>query len=284
MQQDLKQSHQNEDIPIEMRDTKPKLKVSWQVIFVGLMFFYMYLPIFVLTFYSFNKSRYSAGWQGFTLEWYTKLFQDTRILSALQNSVIVAFSAVGVSAVIGTLMAVGLARFRFRGKSLYQGVSYLPLIVPDIAIAVSTLVFLAAVAIPLSIWTIVSAHIVFCLAYVALVVSTRLADLNPHLEEAALDLGATPVEAFIQVLLPELMPGILSGCLLAFVLSMDDFLIASFTAGSGATTLPMEIFSRIRTGVKPDINALSVILIIGSGFVAFIGEFLRTQGDKKRQG
>ncbi|MGB3188589.1 MAG: ABC transporter permease [Limnoraphis sp.] len=267
-----------------MRDTKPKLKVSWQVIFVGLMFFYMYLPIFVLTFYSFNKSRYSAGWQGFTLEWYTKLFQDTRILSALQNSVIVAFSAVGVSAVIGTLMAVGLARFRFRGKSLYQGVSYLPLIVPDIAIAVSTLVFLAAVAIPLSIWTIVSAHIVFCLAYVALVVSTRLADLNPHLEEAALDLGATPVEAFIQVLLPELMPGILSGCLLAFVLSMDDFLIASFTAGSGATTLPMEIFSRIRTGVKPDINALSVILIIGSGFVAFIGEFLRTQGDKKRQG
>ena len=284
MQQDSKQHHQNEDIPIEMRDTKPKFKVSWQIIFVGLMFFYMYLPIFVLTFYSFNKSRYSAGWQGFTLEWYTKLFQDTRILSALQNSLIVAFAAVGISAVIGTLMAVGLARFRFRGKSLYQGVSYLPLIIPDIAIAVSTLVFLAAVAIPLSIWTIVSAHVVFCLAYVALVVSTRLADLNPHLEEAALDLGATPVEAFIQVLLPELMPGILSGCLLAFVLSMDDFLIASFTAGSGATTLPMEIFSRIRTGVKPDINALSVILIIGSGFVAFIGEFLRTQGDKKRQG
>jgi spermidine/putrescine transport system permease protein len=284
MQQDSKQHHQNEDIPIEMRDTKPKFKVSWQIIFVGLMFFYMYLPIFVLTFYSFNKSRYSAGWQGFTLEWYTKLFQDTRILSALQNSLVVAFAAVGISAVIGTLMAVGLARFRFRGKSLYQGVSYLPLIIPDIAIAVSTLVFLAAVAIPLSIWTIVSAHVVFCLAYVALVVSTRLADLNPHLEEAALDLGATPVEAFLQVLLPELMPGILSGCLLAFVLSMDDFLIASFTAGSGATTLPMEIFSRIRTGVKPDINALSVILIIGSGFVAFLGEFLRTQGDKKRQG
>ncbi|MEB3277834.1 MAG: ABC transporter permease [Lyngbya sp.] len=283
MQTQLKQPDQNEDVPIEMRDTKPKFQVSWQVIFVGLMFFYMYLPIFVLTFYSFNKSRYSAGWQGFTLEWYAKLFQDNRILSALQNSLIVAFVAVGISAVIGTLMAVGLARYRFRGKSLYQGVSYLPLIIPDIAIAVSTLVFLAAMAIPLSIWTIVAAHVVFCLAYVALVVSTRLADLNPHLEEAALDLGATPVEAFIQVLLPELMPGILSGCLLAFVLSMDDFLIASFTAGSGATTLPMEIFSRIRTGVKPDINALSVILIIGSGLVAFLGEFLRTQGDKKRK-
>jgi spermidine/putrescine transport system permease protein len=177
-------------------------------------------------------------------------------------------------------MAVGLARFRFPGKSLYQGIAYLPLIVPDIAIAVSTLVFLAAVAIPLSLWTIVAAHVVFCLSYVALVVSTRLADLDPNLEEAALDLGATPVQAFIQVLLPELMPGIVSGCLLAFVLSMDDFLISSFTAGSGATTLPMEIFSRIRTGVKPDINALSVILILLSGIVAFVGEYLRTKGEK----
>jgi spermidine/putrescine transport system permease protein len=270
----------SEEIPIEMRQKKKQFKLSWQVIFVGVMFFYMYLPIFVLTFYSFNQSRYSAGWQGFTLEWYQKLFEDTRILTALKNSLIVGLTAVLISAVIGTLMAVGLARFRFPGKSLYQGIAYLPLIVPDIAIAVSTLVFLAAVAIPLSLWTIVAAHVVFCLSYVALVVSTRLADLDPNLEEAALDLGATPVQAFIQVLLPELMPGIVSGCLLAFVLSMDDFLISSFTAGSGATTLPMEIFSRIRTGVKPDINALSVILILLSGIVAFVGEYLRTKGEK----
>lgn len=260
----------------------PKFRISWQVVFVGLMFFYMYLPIFVLTFFSFNKSRYSAGWEGFTLEWYVKLFQDTRILTALKNSLIVGICAVGIAAIIGTLMAVGLARYHFPGKGLYQGASYLPLIIPDIAMAVATLVFLAAVAIPLSLWTIVSAHVVFCLAYVALVVSTRLADLDPHLEEAALDLGATPIEAFIQVLLPQLMPGIISGCLLAFVLSMDDFLIASFTAGSGANTLPMEIFSRIRTGVKPDINALSVILILASGFLALFGEYLRIQGEGKR--
>ncbi|MBE9145272.1 ABC transporter permease [Planktothrix mougeotii] len=276
--QDIKQQ------PEEMLDmaSKPKFRISWQVIFVGLMFFYMYLPILVLTFYSFNKSRYSAGWEGFTLEWYIKLFQDSRILTALKNSLTVGICAVGIAAVIGTLMAVGLARYRFPGKGLYQGVSYLPLIIPDIAMAVATLVFLAAVAIPLSLWTIVAAHVVFCLAYVALVVSTRLADLDPHLEEAALDLGATPIEAFIQVLLPQLMPGIISGCLLAFVLSMDDFLIASFTAGSGANTLPMEIFSRIRTGVKPDINALSVILIIASGFLAIFGEYLRSQGEGKR--
>ena len=271
-----------EDIPADMLQRKASSPVSWLFFFAGTMFFLMYLPILVLAFYSFNKSRYSAGWQGFTLDWYINLFQDESILAALRNSLIVGVSAVGVSAVLGTLMAVGLARYQFAGKKLYLGVSYLPLIVPDIAIAVATLVFLAAVQITLSGWTIVAAHIVFCLAYIALLVSSRLADLDPYLEEAALDLGATPVQAFFKVLLPQLMPGIISGCLLAFVLSLDDFLIASFTAGSGAVTLPMEIFSRIRTGVKPDINALSVILIVVSGAIAFAGEFLRSRSDKKR--
>lgn len=266
----------------DMLHSKRKPRVSWQVVFTLLMFFYMYLPILVLTVYSFNESPYSAGWEGFTLKWYMKLFGDRRILSALQNSLSVAFSAVGIAAVLGTLMAVGLARYRFRGKTLYRGISYLPLIIPDIAIAVATLVFLAAVGIPLSLWTIVAAHVVFCLAYVALVVSARLTNLDPHLEESALDLGATPVQAFIKVLLPELMPAIVAGCLLAFVLSMDDFLIASFTAGTGATTLPLEIFSRIRTGVKPDINALSVVLILLSGTAAFIADSIRYRSEQKR--
>ena len=245
------------------------------------MFVFMYLPILVLSFYSFNQSPYSAGWQGFTLNWYRKLFSDDRILSALQNSMIVAGFAVGISAVLGTLMAVGLARYQFPGKKLYQGVAYLPLIIPDIAIAVATLVCLAAFAIPLSLWTIVAAHIVFCLAYVGLVVASRLSNLDPHLEEAALDLGATPTQAFIKVLLPQLMPGIVAGCLLAFVLSLDDFLIASFTAGSGYNTLPMEIFSRIRSGVKPDINALSVMLITVSAIAAIVAELIRISGENK---
>jgi spermidine/putrescine transport system permease protein len=124
--------------------------------------------------------------------------------------------------------------------------------------------------------------VVFCLSYVAIVVSTRLTNLDPHLEEAALDLGANPVQAFVQVLLPELMPAIISGCLLAFVLSMDDLLIASFTSGNGATTLPMEIFSRIRTGVKPDINALSVFLLVTSGILALIAELIRSNATEKR--
>lgn len=270
-----------EDIPVDMLKGKPKFRISWPVMFAGAMFFFMYLPILVLTFYSFNDSRYSAGWSGFTFKWYANLFKDESILVALRNSLVVGFAAIAVSAVLGTLMAVGLARYNFFGKTLYKGISYLPLIIPDIAIAVATLVFLAAVQVTLSLWTIIAAHIVFCLAYIALVVSTRLADLDPNLEEAALDLGATPVQAFLRVLLPQLMPGIVSGCLLAFVLSLDDFLIASFTAGSGAVTLPMEIFGRIRTGVKPDINALSVVLILLSGSIAFIGEFIRSQGDVK---
>jgi len=273
---------QQEELPADMLHSKSKPRLSLQAIFTVLMFFYMYLPILVLTVYSFNKSEYSANWEGFTLEWYLKLFSDTRILSSLQNSLIVAFVAVAIAAIFGTLMAVGLARYRFLGKNLYRGVSYLPLIIPDIAIAVATLVFLAAVGIRLSIWTIVAAHVVFCLAYVALVVSSRLSNIDPHLEEAALDLGATPFQAFIQVLLPELMPAIIAGCLLSFVLSMDDFLIASFTAGTNATTLPMEIFSRIRTGVKPDINALSVMLMIVSGGAAILAESIRYRGEQQR--
>jgi spermidine/putrescine transport system permease protein len=267
---------------ISLKDKK-KPNFSWQAIFSLVIFVFMYLPILVLTFYSFNDSPYSANWQSFTLKWYGKLFADERILSALNNSLVVAFCAVAVSAILGTLMAVGMARYNFIGKELYMGVSYLPLLIPDIAIAVATLVCLAAFAIPLSLGTIVAAHIVFCLAYIALIVSSRLSNLDSHLEEAALDLGATPIQAFTQVLLPQLMPGIVSGCLLAFVLSLDDFLIASFTAGSGYNTLPMEIFSRIRTGVKPDINALSVVLITATGTVAIIAELIRVSENRQKK-
>ena len=141
-----------------------KLKLSWQAGFTIAMFAFMYLPILVLTAYSLNASPYSANWEGFTWEWYGRLLQDRRVFSALRNSLTVATSSVGISAVLGTLMAVGLARYHFPGKRLFLGVSYLPLIVPDIAIAVATLVFLAAIGFPLSLWTIVAAHVVFCLA------------------------------------------------------------------------------------------------------------------------
>jgi spermidine/putrescine transport system permease protein len=270
-----------------MKPTALRPRWSLPSILLGLitliMFGFMYFPILVLAIFSFNASRYGARWEGFSLEWYERLFNDGRILAALQDSLTVAIVAVSISAILGTLMAVGLAKYRFPGKRLYRGVSYLPLIIPDIAIAVATLVFLATMAIPLSLWTIIAAHMVFCLAYIAVVVSSRLANVDPQLEEAALDLGATPTQAFLKILVPELMPAIISGCLLAFVLSMDDLLISSFTAGGGANPLPIEIFSRIRTGVKPDINALSVLLISGSALLAFISEYVRYKGETRSQ-
>ena len=260
------------------------LPTTWQGWLTVLLFGFMYGPIMVLGVYSFNDSRrYTSVWQGFSLRWYESLFRDTRIFQALQDTLVVAFVAVGFSAVIGTLMAIGLGRYRFPGKGIYLGVSYLPLIIPDISIAVATLVFLASLAIPLSIWTIIAAHMVFCLAYVAVVVSSRLGSLDPHLEEAALDLGASPAQALIKVMLPQLMPAIVSGCLLAFVLSIDDLLISSFTAGGGANPLPLEIFSRIRNGVKPDMNALSVLLILSSGMIAALAEYLRYRGSASQR-
>ncbi len=255
----------------------------WEAGFSALMFVFMYLPILVLAVFSFNTSRF-ARWEGFTLNWYSRLLQREDLLGALRNSLVVAISAVAVAIVLGTLMAVGLARFRFPGKALYRGMSYLPLVVPDISIAVATLVFFAAVGFARSILTIIVAHVVFCLSYVAVVVSSRLSGLNPHLEEAALDLGATPAQAFVKVLLPQLLPGILSGALLAFVLSMDDFLIASFTAGVGSATLPMQIYASIRSGVTPDINALSVVLILASALLAGVAEFVRHIGDQGQAG
>lgn len=257
------------------------LPIRWQGLFSGLMYGFMYLPILVLAVYSFNDSkRYTSVWQGFSLRWYETLFQDARIFRSVQDTVFIAVVAVGISAVLGTLMALGLAKYRFPGKSLYRGVSYLPLIIPDIAIAVATLVFLASMAVPLSIWTIIAAHMVFCIAYIAVVVSSRINGLDPNLEEAALDLGASPPQALVKVILPELMPAIVSGCLLAFVLSVDDLLISSFTAGGGANPLPIEIFSRIRNGVKPDMNALSVLLILSSGMIAALAEYLRYRSDR----
>jgi spermidine/putrescine transport system permease protein len=255
---------------------------SWQTLLVLLTLGFLYLPILVMAIYSFNASASTAQWTGLTLDWYRRAFQDQRMMVALWTSLRVAIAAVSMAAVIGTLMAVGLARYRFRGKVIYQTVAYLPPIVPDITMGVATLVALATLAIPLSFWTIVAAHGVFCLAYIAVTIGTRIGDLDPHLEEAALDLGATPFQAFIQVLLPQLSPAIFSGCLLAFALSMDDLVISSFTAGGGATTLPMEIFSRIRRVVKPDLNALSVFLLLVSGGAAILAEVIRLRGESQR--
>lgn len=267
---------------MQAKRSKVPTRFPWQGAFALVMLAFLYLPIMVMALYSLNESASSAKWTGVTLKWYMRALQDDRMMAALGTSLQVAIVSVGIAAVLGTLMAVGLSRYRFPGKVAYQTVAYLPPIVPDITMGVATLVALATLAVPLSFWTIVAAHVVFCLAYIALTISTRINDLDPNLEEAALDLGATPFQAFVQVLLPQLSPAILSGCLLAFALSMDDLVIASFTSGGGATTLPMEIFSRIRRTVKPDLNALSVLLLVVSGGAAIAAEVIRYRSEAQR--
>jgi spermidine/putrescine transport system permease protein len=242
-----------------------------------LVYAFIYAPIVIVIMYSFNDSRLAVRWTGFTLKWYQQLMENEELLHALQNSLVVASVAVAAAAIMGTLAAVGLARMHFKGSGFYRGMTMLPVIVPEIAMAVSALTLFVALGVRLSLGTIIVSHIVFCVAYIMLVVMGRLQGLDPRLEEAAQDLGAPPAVAFIKVTLPLLWPGILSGSLLAFVLSLDDFVITQFTAGVGDTTLPLWIYSSVKFGVSPEINALSTIMITITAGTLLLAEFVRTR-------
>lgn len=247
----------------------------WLHVFALGVYAFMYIPILVLVLFSFEKSRMASGLTGFTFDWYTKLFHNGDIGSAFLNSLIVAVIAVIVSSVMGTMAAVGLTRLHFKGKGLYRGLLLLPIIIPEIAMAVSALILFIRIGLPLGLATVVVSHIVFCVAYVTLTIMGRLEGLDPRLEEAAQDLGASPLMAFFRVTLPLLAPGIIAGALLAFVLSLDDFVITQFTAGVGSTTLPLRIFSMVKFGVSPEINALSTLMILLTGGITLLAETVR---------
>lgn len=250
-------------------------KPFWLHLYALGIYAFMYIPILVLVSFSFEKSRLAVKFTGFTMDWYVKLFQNEDIGLALLNSLIVAGLAVLFSSVMGTMAAVGLTRLHFRGKGLYRGLLLLPIIIPEIAMAVAALILFIAIGMPLGLATIVVSHIVFCVAYVTLTVMGRMEGLDPRLEEAAQDLGASPLMAFFRVTLPLLAPGIIAGALLAFVLSLDDFVITQFTAGVGSTTLPLRIFSMVKFGVSPEINALSTLMILATGSITLAAEAVR---------
>jgi len=232
---------------------------SSAILWGGLAF--LYLPIAVLAVYSFNDSRFALAWEGFTLDWYRGVFTSPEIGRAAWNSLIVSASSTLVSVVLGTALGVGLHFSRFRGRDLLWRSFYLPILVPDITQAVALLSFFALVALPLGITSIVLAHVSFQLSFVALLVRARLDSFPTSLVEAARDLGARPAVAIRKVVLPLALPGIVAGALVAFTLSVDDFLIAYFTAGPGASTLPIRIYSMIRRGVTPEVNALATLLL-----------------------
>jgi spermidine/putrescine transport system permease protein len=228
----------------------------------ALTYLYLYAPILVLVLYSFNRSRRNAQWTGFTLDWYRKLFSNDHLLEPLKTSLIIASLTTVVCTVAGTLLALALDRHRFRGKTPTQALLYLPIITPEIVMGAAALAFFSVAKIPLGLGTVVVAHIAFCLSYVTVVVKARLAGFDRSLEEAAMDLGANAFETFRRVTLPLILPAVVSGALLVFTLSIDDFVITSFVAGPRAQTLPMEIYSRVKVGVSPEINALSTLMLV----------------------
>ena len=232
--------------------------------FTALCYLFLYLPICVLVAFSFNTSRFSVEWQQFTLKWYVKLIQDPLVLDALYNSIIVAVAAMILSTVIGTLTAYGLYRYRFTGKTVFDGILFLPIVTPEIVVGISLVVFFVAIKVNLGLVTIIIAHTAFDIPFVMLIVRARLQGMDRALEEAAMDLGADEWTTFFKVTIPQLKPGIIAAALLAFTLSFDDFVITFFVAGVGSTTLPLKIYSMVRLGVSPKINALSALIVLFS--------------------
>ncbi|GBD21550.1 Inner membrane ABC transporter permease protein YdcV [bacterium HR28] len=262
-----------------------RVSFGWLALYLNvvLAFVFLYAPIVVMSIFSFNASRQMQVWMGFTLDWYVRMLHDERVRIAAQNSLIVALVSTLVSTVIGTLAAMALERTRFRVKRLYEGAMYLPIIVPEIVMAIALLVFfnlaftwldrLFGLQLNFGLGTITIAHIAFSFPFVAVVVRARLADFDRTLEQAAQDLGATDWQTFRYITLPLLMPGIIAGALLAFTLSIDDFVITFFNAGVGSTTLPLEIYGRVRRGITPDVNALSTVMLLAS-IVLVLGSLL----------
>jgi len=234
------------------------------VAFTALCFVFLHLPVLVLAVFSFNHSRYSVRWTGFSLEWYRLLLERQDILAALRVSLTVGTVSTLVSTVLGTMVALALARHRFRGRTLLEGLLYLPIVTPEIVVGISLLLLFATLRIGLGIPTIVVAHIAFSVSFVAVVVRARLEGMDRTLEEAALTLGANEVETFRRVTLPLLLPGIVAGALLAFTMSIDDFVITFFVSGPGSTTLPVLIYSMARRTIEPTINAVSTILVVAT--------------------
>lgn len=228
----------------------------WLVAILGYLF--LYAPLAIVVVYSFNDSRLNAQWVGFTLDWYRKLFHNEEMLGAAWNSLLIGVIASAISTLLGTMAGYAMHRFRLR---LLPFLVVAPIAIPEILTGVSLLIFFVAINLTLGLASIILAHIAFCIGFVAIVVRARLAGMDESLVEAARDLGATPFQAFRLITLPLIMPGVIAGALMAFTLSIDDFVITYFTAGAGALTLPLEIYTMVKISVTPEVNAVSTLLM-----------------------
>lgn len=231
-------------------------------LYAFLMYMFLYIPIIVLVIFSFNDSKLNAVWTGFSLKWYKSLASNVGILEAMKNSLLIAVASTILSVMIGTLAAVGMYRYNFKGKSLVDGMLYIPLVIPEIVMGIALLAFFSTAKFSMGIGTLILAHVTFSVSYVVAVVRARLDGFDKSVEEAAMDLGATPMQTFFAVTLPIIAPGVIAGGLLAFTLSLDDMIISFFVAGPNSMTLPLKVFSMVKFGVTPEINALSTIIML----------------------
>jgi spermidine/putrescine transport system permease protein len=241
----------------------------------ALVFVFLYLPIAVLVVYSFNTSKLNILWEGFTTKWYGALLENAPILRALKNSLIIAGVATALSVAIGTAGAWLLHKYRYRFSGAIQTLVCVPMIMPEIVMGISLLVFFTVLQLPLGFGTVIVAHVTFCFPFVLVAVQARLHGLDPALEEAALDLGASPLKAFWLVIVPSLRPAILSGALMAFTLSMDELIVTYFVKSPGSATLPIQVYGLAKVGLNPMLNALSAVFIVTTVVFVFFSEHLR---------
>jgi len=233
-----------------------------RVLYAGLVYLFLYLPLAVMVAYSFNDSRFSMAWKGVTLDWYSKLFANTGLMQAAGHSLLIAALAATCSSILGTLIAMALHRWRFPSRKVIHTSLFVMMMSPDIVIGISLLVLFMAVSLPLGFWTLLMAHVTLCVPFVSITVYGRLLGFDTHVVEAARDLGAGEYEVFRYVVLPMVFPAVLAGWFLSFTLSIDDVIISFFTTGPTFEVLPLRIYSMVRLGLKPEVNALCAIMIL----------------------
>jgi spermidine/putrescine transport system permease protein len=247
---------------------------TWLALFCAVVYLFLHIPILVLMIFSFNSSKFSVEWTGFTWQWYARLLERPDIINGLKASVIVGLAATVLSAVFGTLIALALARHKFRGRTILEAFLYVPLVTPEIVVGISLLILFVLIGLPLGILTITIAHVAFCISFVVVVVLARLQGLDQNLEEAAMTLGADEFTTFFKITLPQIWPGVLSGALLAFTMSFDDFVITSFVSGTGSSTLPIVVYGMVRKNIEPSINAISTIILVLTAILIYLSDRL----------
>ncbi|MEG3132882.1 putrescine ABC transporter permease PotI [Rouxiella sp. T17] len=267
----------------------PVVRSPWRIVILVLGFAFLYAPMVILVIYSFNSSKLVTVWAGWSTRWYTQLFHDSAMISAVSMSLTIATAAASMAVVIGTLAAVVMVRYqRFRGSTGFAFMLTAPLVMPDVITGLALLLLFVAMGHTFGwpsergMFTIWLAHVTFCSAYVCVVVSARLRELDRSIEEAAMDLGATPLKVFFIITIPMIAPALVSGWLLAFTLSLDDLVIASFVAGPGSTTLPMLVFASVRLGTNPEINALATLILLVVGIIGIIAWWFMHRAEKQR--